>query len=206
MTIFRRGETETRSAPPEGAPASEPPEASAPAEPPGVSDSQALAVPGGSAPSLPAPAHRTGTVLAAGTVIEGTLRADEPVRVGGTLQGTLEAAGPVLVEAGGKLIARVVAPEIVVAGYVDGRLQCQGRLEVRASGLVRGKMQVGALRIEEGALLDGQLQMHGAALLPPAAEVPALSEPARPRGRAAARLPEPSADPAPEREAPVSAE
>jgi cytoskeletal protein CcmA (bactofilin family) len=107
-------------------------------------------------------AEGEGTVLAPGTVLEGTLRAAEPVQVAGTVQGALEAEGPITVEPGGRLVARVVAPEIVVSGFVDGRVQCHGRLEVRSTGLVKGKLHVGTLRIEEGALLDGQLQMAGA--------------------------------------------
>jgi len=107
-------------------------------------------------------AEGEGTVLAPGTMLEGTLRASEPVVIAGTLQGTLEAEGPVTVQEGGRLVARVVAPELVVSGFLDGRVQVHGRLEVRATGLVKGKLHVGTLRIEEGALLDGQLQMAGA--------------------------------------------
>jgi len=81
-------------------------------------------------------AEGEGTMLAPGTVLEGTLRASEPVVIAGTLQGTLEAEGPVTIEQGGRLVARVVAPELVVSGFLDGRVQCHGRLEVRASGLV----------------------------------------------------------------------
>ena len=128
-------------------------------------------------------AEGEGTVLAPGTVLEGTLRAAEPVQVAGTLQGTLEAEGPVTVEEGGRLIARVVAPEVVVGGFLDGRVQCHGRLEVRSTGLVKGKLHVGTLRIEEGALLDGQLQMAGAVTAASigAADPPPAAEPARPR-------------------------
>jgi cytoskeletal protein CcmA (bactofilin family) len=130
-----------------------------------------------------------GTVLAPGTVLEGTLRAAEPVQVAGTLQGTLEAEGPVTVEEGGRLVARVVAPEVVVAGFVDGRVQCHGRLEVRSTGLVKGKLHVGTLRIEEGALLDGQLQMAGAvtAASIQAADAPLPAESSRPRSSKSAR-------------------
>ena len=103
-----------------------------------------------------------GTILGPGTVLRGTLRSREPVRIAGTLEGTLEAEGPVVVESGGRLLAQVVAPELSVAGLLDGRLECRGRLAVGASGLVRGTMQVGTLRIEDGALLDGQIQMQGA--------------------------------------------
>jgi cytoskeletal protein CcmA (bactofilin family) len=132
-----------------------------------------------------------GTVLAPGTVLEGTLRAAEPVVIAGTLQGTLEADGPVTVEEGGRLIARVVAPEVVVAGFIDGRIQCHGRLEVRATRLVKGKLHVGTLRIEEGALLDGQLQMAGAtsAVAPTTDLAPAPDLP-RPRPAKPARTAE----------------
>jgi len=141
----------------------------------------------GSGPRPPA----TGTVLAAGAVLEGTLRAAEPVLVAGTLRGTLEAEGTVTVEADGRLEAHVVAPELVVAGFLDGRVQCAGRLEVRASGLVKGRLQVGTLRIEEGALLDGQLQMRGSAIAAEAiveAPEPAAAPPVEaPRPRKSAR-------------------
>jgi len=141
-----------------------------------------------------------GTVLAPGTILEGTLRAAEPVKLGGTLQGALEAEGPVVVQEGGRLMARVVAPEVVVAGFVDGRVQCHGRLEVRATGLVKGKLHVGTLRIEEGALLDGQLQMAGATTAaairtPDPQPVPDLP---RPRPSKAPRVDEPAGDAAPE--------
>lgn len=147
-------------------------------------------------------AEGEGTVLAPGTVLEGTLRAAEPVLVAGILEGTLEAEGPVTVEVGGRLIARVVAPEVVVAGFIDGRIQCHGRLEVRSTGLVKGKLHVGTLRIEEGALLDGQLQMAGATTaatsIRASASAPAPDLP-RPRPakpvRAAEALPEEALEP-----------
>jgi cytoskeletal protein CcmA (bactofilin family) len=122
-----------------------------------------------------------GTVLAPDTVLEGTLHAAEPVHIAGTLQGTLEATAPVLVEAGGQLLAEVVASEIVVAGLLDGRVQCSGRLTVQPSGVVRGQVQAGTLRIDEGALLDGQLQMHTASSSTAGAAAPADKSPgARP--------------------------
>jgi cytoskeletal protein CcmA (bactofilin family) len=140
-----------------------------------------------------------GTILAPGTHFEGTLKASEPVLVAGTFQGTLEAEGPITVEAGGRLVARVTAPEIIVAGYIDGRVQCHGRLEVRSTGLVRGKIHVGTLRIEEGALLDGALQMAGATSASSVitAEGPAVGEAPRGRASKAARAAETAAGLAP---------
>lgn len=174
-----------REEPIEAADEPEPPVAAGPPEPTG-------------APAGPPRvwADGEGTVLAPGTVFEGTLRAAEPVQIAGTLQGILEAEGPVTVEEGGRLVARVVAPEVVVAGFVDGRVQCHGRLEVRATGLVKGKLHVGTLRIEEGALLDGQLQMAGAvaaaSIAPP--EPVAVSDAPRARSGKAARAVEPAED------------
>jgi cytoskeletal protein CcmA (bactofilin family) len=86
----------------------------------------------------------TGTVLGPGAVLDGTLRAAEPVRVLGILRGTLEADHPVVVEAGGQVLARVRVPELVVAGLVDGPVHCAGRLEVRGDGQMKGRLQAGS--------------------------------------------------------------
>src|SRR3954453_11553842 len=67
-----------------------------------------------------------GTVLAPGTTLEGALHALEPVRIAGTLEGTLETEDAVTIESGGRLVAGVVATELVVAGLLDGQVQCQG--------------------------------------------------------------------------------
>src|SRR5215213_6370742 len=69
-----------------------------------------------------------GTVLAPGTTLEGALRALEPVRIAGTLEGTLEAEDAVTIESGGRLVADVVAAELIVAGVLDGQVQCRGCL------------------------------------------------------------------------------
>jgi cytoskeletal protein CcmA (bactofilin family) len=185
MTIFKRVEAELSASPTRVDDASEAGVAVPDDGPVGGEHRGAAAE--GAAPRPPA----VGTVLAPGAVLEGTLRAAEPVLVAGTLRGTLEAEGTVTVEVDGRLEARVVAPELVVAGFLDGRVECAGRLEVRASGLVKGRLQVGTLRIEEGALLDGQLQMRGSALAAEAvleAPEPAAAPPVEaPRPRKSAR-------------------
>ena len=101
-----------------------------------------------------------GTVIGRDAVLEGTLRGSDPVRINGTLRGRLEAEAPVIVEQGARLEGIVVVPELVVAGSIDGEIECQGRCVVRASALVKGSVRATALRIEDGAWLDGQFHMR----------------------------------------------
>jgi cytoskeletal protein CcmA (bactofilin family) len=89
---------------------------------------------------LAAPAA-SGTILAPDTILNGTLRAAEPVRVLGTLRGSLETDGPVVVEAGGEVQADVVVPAMVVAGLVTGAVACAGRLELRGNGRILGRLR-----------------------------------------------------------------
>lgn len=134
--------------------------------------------PRGRMPAAGAQGKSRGTVIAPGAVAEGTLRAREPVRVGGTLRGALETTAPVLVEQGARLEGQVTATELVVGGLLDADVDCAGRCVVRASALVRGALRVGALRIEDGAWLDGQFKM-----CPPEELASALAD-AAPRRRA----------------------
>src|SRR5690606_2864208 len=70
---------------------------------------------------------------------------------------------------------------IIVSGEMAGTVRCRGRLEIRASGVVRGDVKTGALVIVEGARYEGQIAMEatyegGGAFAPATAEEPEVDD------------------------------
>lgn len=95
------------------------------------------------------------TVIGAGAVIEGTVRASGPIQVDGHIDGTLHVEGQVSVGPNGAITGDVTADEVVVGGRVEGRLTARALLHVTAGGRVRGEVRYGALQIDRGGVIDG---------------------------------------------------
>jgi cytoskeletal protein CcmA (bactofilin family) len=89
------------------------------------------------------PADSAITVIAAGSVVEGTLRVRGMVQVDGTIDGHLITDG------------HVTADQLSVGGKVEGTLNAKGHLHVLASGSVRGNARYASLEIERGGVMDG---------------------------------------------------
>lgn len=101
------------------------------------------------------------TVIAAGSVIEGTLRVQGMVQVDGTIDGQLLAAGHVSVGPEGKILGEVAADELSVGGSVEGTVCARGHLHVLSTGSVRGNARYTSLEVERGGVMDGSASRVG---------------------------------------------
>ncbi len=102
---------------------------------------------------------RTATVIDANTVVDGMLSTSQDLRVEGRVTGTLMCDGVLHVAEGAEVDATVEAAGIIVAGALSGAITCHGRLEIRSTGIVRGRVETGRLIVVEGAVYEGQLRM-----------------------------------------------
>jgi cytoskeletal protein CcmA (bactofilin family) len=116
------------------------------------------------------------TVIGPTANLRGTLRSDGGVRVDGAFEGLIETAGNVVVGDGARVIADISARNVTVAGAVKGNVQATGRLEILATGIVYGDVQVHGIMIDEGGQFHGVSRMRG--LDHPALAAPAGHEPA----------------------------
>ncbi|HEX5164885.1 MAG TPA: polymer-forming cytoskeletal protein [Thermomicrobiales bacterium] len=99
------------------------------------------------------------TIIDANTVIDGTLSTSHDLRIDGHVTGTVMCDGVLHVTEGAEVDATVEAAGIVVAGSLSGAITCHGRLEIRSTGMVRGRVETGRLIVVEGAVYEGQLRM-----------------------------------------------
>jgi cytoskeletal protein CcmA (bactofilin family) len=98
------------------------------------------------------------TVIAAGTVIEGTLRVKGMLQLDGTIQGTLIADGHVSIGPEGRVFGDVTADKLSIAGRVEGTVNARGHLHVLSKGVVQGGAHYASLEVDRGGVMDGRAQ------------------------------------------------
>lgn len=104
------------------------------------------------------PVH--GSFVAAEAVWEGKLTTNGNLRVEGTVHGEVQTTATVFVAANAHLDGTIRAGSVVVAGEVEGQVQCSERLEVLPGGSARGEIETATLVVHEGAFIDSRFQMR----------------------------------------------
>jgi cytoskeletal protein CcmA (bactofilin family) len=161
--------TDTRTQPEPSAPVTPQPEPVV--APPVAEASQPQVV----ATSPAAPAENV-SVIAAGDVFEGKLTTTNGVRVQGTVRGTIESKSNIQVDENASVEADLTAENVTIAGSYKGSLNCNGRLEITASGRASGELETGRILLHEGGFFEGTLHMK-----PEQATATTQTDPARRR-------------------------
>ena len=99
------------------------------------------------------------TVLGANAQLKGDIRAAGDVVVLGTLEGELSSHSRITIGAGGSVIGRVIATEIVIEGRLAGESIASKSLSMLGSAEVRGDVTTPVLVIEPGATFVGRCSM-----------------------------------------------
>jgi|GEM_PF-382895 len=96
-----------------------------------------------------------GTIISAGTHVEGTIQVAESIRIDGQLDGELIVQGDIYVGKEGRLTANVQGDNIMIAGVVEGNVKAEGRLEIVETGKLIGDISICNLIIHDGATFQG---------------------------------------------------
>lgn len=110
--------------------------------------------------STPKAADAATGVIAADSIWSGTLRSQGSLQVFGQVEGDMAASEEIFVAEGARINARIAARVVVVAGTIDGTVECSARLEVLPTGRVSGDVTAPSLVVHEGATVEGELRMQ----------------------------------------------
>ena len=108
--------------------------------------------------SAPAPSE-TLSIIAKGTVIDGTINATSAIRINGKIIGQLQVGGRVVIAQTGSVEGTIVADESSISGTVEGDLVIKGKTTFSGTAKVNGTVRTSRLVIEEGAVFNGECQM-----------------------------------------------
>jgi cytoskeletal protein CcmA (bactofilin family) len=89
--------------------------------------------------------------LEAGSRWEGDLDIEGPVRIAGTFIGTLTGGDLIEVADGGVVIGTITAPQLLLAGKVDGTARASERITVLHTAQIRGALETPWLDVRPGA-------------------------------------------------------
>lgn len=99
------------------------------------------------------------SALGPGTVIQGKLSFDTPVRIDGKLGGEIFSSKALIVGPQGVIDAKVEVAALIVMGRVTGTIRASERIEVMAGAKISGDISTPSLVIQEGAVLNVDCKM-----------------------------------------------
>lgn len=99
------------------------------------------------------------TLIGAEAYFHGLLTAKGSVRVDGIVEGDITDAIAVEVGKGGRVKGNIAAETLSIAGEVCGDAVVSRHIELLGSGRLSGKIKTPKLRMEDGAVFNGQCAM-----------------------------------------------
>ena len=119
------------------------------------------------------------TVIGKSVTIRGEVAGNEDLYMDGVVEGTIALPESRLtVGPNARVMADVNAHEVVIFGLVEGNLRASGRIELRASAVVKGDIIAERLSIEENASMKGRVDLSEVAAEAVPARLPGTQDPA----------------------------
>jgi len=94
-----------------------------------------------------------------GTNIEGTIIAQNDIRIDGKVDGTLNCSGKLIIGPDGKVEGDANCQNAVIEGSFRGNLTVTDILDVRENATVIGEIKTGKLLVQNGATFNGNCDM-----------------------------------------------
>jgi cytoskeletal protein CcmA (bactofilin family) len=105
---------------------------------------------------------RIDSLIGVGTRIDGSIKFTGGLRVDGEIKGDVSAdqdtPGSMLVlSEQGRIEGAIDVPQLVVNGTVQGPIKAREYVELQSKAKVTGDVRYGAIEIQQGAMVEGQL-------------------------------------------------
>lgn len=99
------------------------------------------------------------SIIGPGMKVVGDCQTDGTVRVEGTIEGSIQAGKAVVIGKQGSVVGDITTQDAIVSGRVEGVLVAESRLELQATCHIEGEVRTRRMQLEEGAVLNGTVQM-----------------------------------------------
>jgi cytoskeletal protein CcmA (bactofilin family) len=96
-----------------------------------------------------------------GTNVTGELEFTGTLRIDGNFHGSISTGDILIIGEHALVHADIKVGEIEIAGQVNGRIEAKRRVDIRASGRIRGDVHAPTLSVSLGGVVDGRIHMSG---------------------------------------------
>lgn len=103
--------------------------------------------------------EKISTILGQETVLKGTMKFSDSLKIDGSFEGDIIATGFLYIESGAVINADIKVRSAVVGGFVKGNIEASEKIEILATGQVYGNIKTAALRIADGVIFEGKCEM-----------------------------------------------
>ena len=111
-----------------------------------------------------------------GTVMEGTIRSENSIRVDGQFIGDIHTEGRLVIGVSGSIDGTVVCADCESEGRVKGQIHVAGLLSLKSTAEVDGDIRYGRMAVEEGARVQGVCKLDAGVQDLPEVEEPSISQ------------------------------
>lgn len=99
------------------------------------------------------------SIIGPGMKVVGDCQTEGTIRVEGAVHGSIQAGKAVVVGREGHVEGDITTQDAVISGSVRGTLVAESRLELQATCRIEGEVRARRMQLEEGAILNGTVQM-----------------------------------------------
>jgi len=95
------------------------------------------------------------TIIGKGTVIEGTIKVQNSLRLDGKVTGNILTTDSLVVGKDGDVEGEIRVKNAIIAGQVKGQVFASGKVVLESRAVVNGEVKTAKLCINDGAKFDG---------------------------------------------------
>ncbi len=94
-----------------------------------------------------------------GSEFSGKLSFKDTVRIDGRFEGEIASENTLIVGETGHVQASITSETVIISGEVQGDIIARGQVAIHKTGCVLGDIQTASLTVEEGAQVNGRIDM-----------------------------------------------
>ena len=104
--------------------------------------------------------NKDSSVVSEGVEIKGNLICRDSLYIAGSVTGDIESTDKSRIEVGksGKVFGQIKGETVIIKGVVEGDVFAFSQLELGGSAKVKGRLSYSLLKLEPGAVFEGELE------------------------------------------------
>lgn len=97
--------------------------------------------------------------LGGGTVVDGTIRTNNSIRVDGKIKGKLVCKNTLTIGVNGEIEGEIEAKNAIIGGKIKGKIKVAEKLVLESKSVLIGDLKASKLLIDDGAIFEGTSDM-----------------------------------------------